>query len=325
MIMKRSSNRGFFKNRKVAIHVHPGGKQVTMKGTSHWDNPKGSSRRPLYKSLGDIVGGAAGFTARNLGRGMKYLFNFGRHEEGYRSHGDGEVVHGSGEVVKDISEKVAKSEGLYAKIPRKKYLKLLELEPEKQEKELRRYLLRYGGKDVNVPIRELEEALHHVRHTSGYQPSLVESILERDIKYGSPESKKLVQDLACKLEHSKGEYLNLSRKDLKKAAKSNPLKQEKKLKEYLSKGLGEYVKVSREDILGTLEHLQGERGYHMSPLEKLAYRSTAVLSLVAAVWFFGAPAMTGFAVSSTAGLGSFRVLMALVFLLTSGYCFKKTI
>lgn len=244
-------------------------------------------------------------------------------KEGYIAPESGEVVDGSGNLVKNLSDKVAESESRDIQIPRKFLQKLSLLEPEKQERYLSKLLKEHQSKNVRVSVNKLEEALHYLKHTRGYHPSLVEDLLQRDIDYGNPQLKRMVQGIAHRAEEAKGQYIKLPRKDLLKVAKLAPEKQEEKLKDYLTKDQGKYVEVSREQLIDALEHLQAEKRKYMSPLERLAYRGTALLLVMIAVGLIGAPTITGFAVSSAVWPWSVRIPFAMLSLLTAGYLFVR--
>ncbi len=296
--------------------------------------PKERGYKILYRGLGNLADGAAGLaggavhavgsTARGIGKGMANLFERAEGRiEGYRSPDSGKVVEGSGELIKELSKEIADSEEPCLKIPRGDLKKLLELEPEKQERILERYLANHKGKYVKIPVKTVEDTLHHLKHTKGYDPSLLEGLLQKDINYETPQSKRFVQNLAHQVEEAKGDYIKISRNELRKAAKLDPLKQEKRIKEYLAEGQSKYVEIPREELLQTLGHLQEKRGHYMSPLERLAYRGTALLLVMIAVGLIGAPAITGFAVSSAVWPWSIRVPLAMLSLSTAGYLFVR--
>ncbi len=296
--------------------------------------PKEKGYKILYRGLGNLLDGMAGLTggvvhatgstARGIGKGMANLFERAEGRiEGYKSPDSGRVLGGAEELIKELSREVVESEEPSLKISRRDLKKLLELEPEKQERILENYLAHHKGGYVKIPVKTVEDTLHHLKHTKGYKPSLVENLLQKDINYETPQSKRFVQNLAHKVEQAKGNSIKISRKDLKKAAALNPLKQEKEIKGYLTKGQSEYVEVPREEMLHILEHLQEQRGQYMSPLEKLAYRGTALLLVMISVGIIGSPTVTGFAVSSTVWPWSIRVPLAILSLLTAVYLFVR--
>ena len=146
--------------------------------------------------------------------------------------------------------------------------------------------------------------------------------MQKDIKYETPEAREHIQHLAQQLgEESKAETIKVARKELREIAKLSPDKQERKLEGYLQKNQSKYIEVPRDQMVYVLEHLKSERGHVMSPLEKMAYRSTAVILLGVAVGLMSFGSFTGFAVSSGVDATVYKLPVIVVLLGSSAIFF----